>query len=119
MSETNPPFELWLETEVGDPAEPSNRPQQNFCNINVTLPAGRVYALNVWTFDFLPLSRLPWPHDEHSAATPANYVVAPDLFVKSLTRELIAEAVAELIAKNEMQERWLVSRDDPDDVEGH
>lgn len=49
-----PDFELWLETELGDPNQPANSPTENFCNINVTLPDGRRYALNIWTFDFLP-----------------------------------------------------------------
>ena len=71
-------FELWLETEIGDPLRPANRPQQNFCNINITFDDGRFYALNVWTFDFLPLARFPYPYayETTADATPASYVLA-------------------------------------------
>ena len=103
-------FELWLETEIGDPLRPANRPQQNFCNINITFDDGRFYALNVWTFDFLPLARFPYPYayETTADATPASYVLPPDLFVASLTREIITDVITQLIANDEMKDEWLV-----------
>ena len=101
------PFELWLETEAGDPDQPANRPRENFCNITVATDDGRRYALNVWTFDFLPLARYPWPHDPHQGAPPARYVLPPDLFVESLDREVIEGVVAELLGSGQMRDAWL------------
>lgn len=84
------PFELWLETETSEPKDqPANRLHQNFCNITVTLNDGSRYALNVWTFDFLPLARFPWPYDASEDTQPANYVLPLDLFVECLDRELL------------------------------
>ncbi len=109
MQQASPQFDLWLETEIGEPLDQqANRPQQNFCNINVTLGDGRKYALNVWTFDFLPLARFPWPYVSNSDNNPANYVLPPDLFVASLTREVITDVISQLIASGEMKDEWLV-----------
>ena len=101
-------FHLWLETEDGpDPEQPANRSTENFCNISVTLDDGRRYALNVWTFDFLPLARIGWPYEKNSESVPSLYVLPPDLFVERLEREIIEKAISEMIEKNEMQVEWL------------
>ena len=77
----NTDFELWLETETGEPLDqPANRPNKNFCNAVVMLPDGRRFAINIWTFDFLPLARREWPY-ENENPVPAPFVIAPDLFV--------------------------------------
>ncbi len=90
-------FELWLETETGEPLDqPANRSNQNFCNALVTLPDGRKFALNIWTFDFLPLARLEWPYEESDSA-PAPYLLAPDLFVESLDRKTVEGCIREMI----------------------
>ena len=101
-------FELWMETEIGESFDQeANRPAENFCNISVTLDDGRRYALNVWTFDFLPLARLDWPYDTKSGEVPSLYVLPPDLFVDRLDRQTIEKIVSEMIARNEMQDKWL------------
>ncbi|GJM08344.1 MAG: hypothetical protein DHS20C11_06200 [Lysobacteraceae bacterium] len=101
-------FRLWLEFEVGEPLDqPANRPTQNFCNISVTLPDGRRYAMNVWTFDFLPLARYDWPYEETPDQVPAKYVLPPDLFVERLDRETIECVVAKLLENDEMDGQWL------------
>jgi hypothetical protein len=100
-------FELWLEFEEGDPNEPANRPTENFANINITLPDGRRYALNVWTFDFLPLGRYEWPYEPKPNEVPAKYVIPPDLFVERLDRATIESVVAEMIAHDELLNAWL------------
>lgn len=110
-------FKLWLETELGDPGAPANQPQKNFCNVQVSLADGREYALSVWTFDFLPLARLPCPYEENADAKPAEFLLPPDLFVESLTRETMQRVFADLIARDEMRAEWLNVDDDDDDGE--
>lgn len=95
-------FELWLETELGDSNQPANSPTENFCNINVTLPDGRRYAMNVWTFDFLPFARYDWPYEIVTGQEPAKYVLPPDLFVERLDRSTIEAVIVQLLANNEM-----------------
>lgn len=103
-------FELWLETETGEPVgQPANRPHENFCNISVALTDGRRYALNVWTFDFLPLARFPWPYEPNCDVQQSDYVLPPDLFVESLDRNTIERVVSELIATKQMKDEWLVN----------
>ncbi|MDB2685908.1 hypothetical protein N9Y42_01745 [Mariniblastus sp.] len=110
MSREPTQFELWLETEVGDPKDqPANRSHENFCNISVTMLDGRRYALNVWTFDFLPLARYPWPHEINDDAQQVDYLLPPDLFVKSLDRPVIESIISKLIEADEMKEAWLVN----------
>lgn len=101
-------FDLWLETEIGEPLDQvANRPTENFCNISVTLEDGRRYALNIWTFDFLPLARFEWPYEAKSGALPSLYLLPPDLFVERLDRQTIEKIISEMIEKEEMQEQWL------------
>jgi hypothetical protein len=112
MSKENE-FQLWLEWEQGEPIDqPANRTAENFGNVVVTLGDGRRYALNVWTFDFLPLARFPWPHEARTDVAPASYVVAPDLFVDSLTRSTLETVVAEMLDAGGLNERWLCRTDD-------
>lgn len=101
-------FELWLETEIGKPDHPANRRRENFFNVVVTLENGRRYAFNVWTFDFLPLSRYSWPYEPNENAQQADYVQPPDLFVESLDREVIHRIITELIATDKMKCEWQV-----------
>ena len=107
MSAT-PPFELWLEFEhyeglAGDPRD-------DFCSIQVRLPDGRRYALNVWTFRFLHRARLPWPYED-TGGTPSDYVVAPDLFVERLDRPLLEAVVADLLRTGQLKDEWLCPPD--------
>ena len=99
-------FKLWLEIEIGEKAEPANRPTENFCNVVVNCEDGRRYALNVWTYDFLPIARR-----ESLAGTllvdPSKYVLPPDLFVERLERKLIEEVFRQLFANDEMKDEWL------------
>ncbi len=101
-------FELWLELETGEPLDQeANRPTENFCNISVSLEDGRRFALNVWTFDFLPLARFEFPYAPSYDAAPSLYVLPPDLFVERLDRKTIEKVISEMIDKDEMQDRWL------------
>ena len=113
-----PKFELWLETETGEPLDqPANRPYQNFGIIEVELQDGRLYRLNVWTFDFLPLARYPWPYDIDESKEPENYLLPPDLFVERLDRPTIESIVTQLLKNGEMQDEWLCTGNEDDDIE--
>lgn len=107
--DTNHSFKLWVETETGDPVvQPANRSKENYCNISITLEDGRRYALNVWTFDFLPLARYPWPYEPKPEYEPADYLLPPDLFVSDLTRTTITSVVEQLLKEDELRDEWLV-----------
>lgn len=76
--------------------------------MTVRLADGRRYALNVWTFDFLPLARRPWPHHANDDTQPAEYLLPPDLFVVRLDRGTIYHAIEDLLATDQMKSEWLV-----------
>jgi len=102
-----PAFELWMEVEIGEPLDQeANRPERNFCNISVKFD-GKRYALNIWTFDFLPLARRGWPYDEESTETLATYLLPPDLFVERLDRPTVEAVISDLLANNLMDSQWL------------
>jgi hypothetical protein len=105
-------FDLWLEFEHCLSASGAD-PTDDFCNIQVRLPDGRRYALNVWTFKFLRRARFPWPYEDTSGI-PADYVVAPDLFVERLDRPLIEAAITNLLATGEMKDEWLCPPGSPE-----
>ncbi len=100
-------FELWLETEIGDPSKPAHRDTENFCSIEVTLTNGRRDAMNVWIFDFLPLARYPWPDRAISGRELEKYLPAPDLFIETLDRATIEAIISKMFAKNELRSVWL------------
>jgi hypothetical protein len=106
-------FELWLEFEHTQPPA-GHDPADDFANVKVRLPDGRRFALNVWTFRFLHRARFPWPY-EMNAGLPAEYVVAPDLFVERLDRPTLERVVRELLAHGEMKEEWLCPAEEEED----
>lgn len=102
-----PSFDLWLEFEH---TTPNGDPTDDFANIAVTLPDGRRYAMNVWTFRFLHRARFPWPYEETSGI-PAEYVLPPDLFVERLDRPTLERVIGQMVANDELDERWLCDDD--------
>lgn len=111
-TKTPPNFSLWLEVECGEPLDqPANRPTQNFCNIKIWLDNNRTYALNVWTFDFLPLARYP-SYKVVPNVELEKYLLPPDLFVERLDRPTIEAVVRELLINDEMKDEWLCSEED-------
>lgn len=98
-------FELWLEFEHVQP-QPGDDPCNDFANIQVRLPDGRRYALNVWSFGFMRRARYPWPYQE-GAGEPAEYLLPPDLFVERLDRQTIERVVSKLVENDEMRSEWL------------
>jgi hypothetical protein len=103
-----PTFDLWLEFEHTGPPRDS---ADDFANVQVWLPDGRKYALNVWTFQFLQRARFPWPSADTSGR-PAEYVVAPDLFVERLDRPTLERVIRRLLANGEMKVEWLCPPDE-------
>jgi len=98
-------FELWPEFEQWMPQE-GDDPEDDFFNMQVTLPGGRKYALNVWTFKYLSRAvRECRLNGEHLGG---SYLPAPDLFVERLDRKLLENAIADLIAKDGLSPQWAV-----------
>ncbi|PSB52168.1 hypothetical protein [Chamaesiphon polymorphus] len=104
-------FELWLETEEYETDLDVTDPCDNFCSIAVTLADGRRYAMNVWTFNFLPLARYDDNYDIREGQEPAKYVLPPDLFVERLDRATLETVIVDLLAKNLMNPNWLCQPD--------
>lgn len=109
MTET-PKFDLWLEFEHTEQT-PGDDPTDDFANVQVRLPDGRKYSLNVWTFKFLHRARFPWPHAD-TGGQPAEHVIAPDLFVERLDRPTLERVVRQLLADGEMKDEWLSAPDE-------
>ena len=103
-----PAFDLWLEFEHTLPS-PGADPTDDFANVQVRLPDGRAYALNVGTFRFLHRARFPWPYEDTTGA-PAEYVVAPDLFVERLDRPTLERVVGQLVANGELYAQMYASQ---------
>src|ERR1700741_4190605 len=98
-------FDLWLEFEHWMPQE-GDDPADDFCNVQVTLPGGRRYALNVWTFKYLSRAvRECRSTGEHLGG---SYLPAPDLFVERLDRQLREDVVADLVATGGLSPQWEV-----------
>jgi hypothetical protein len=107
---SEPMFELWLEFEHWVP-QPDDDPTDDFFNMQVILPDGRRYGLNVRTYKFLRRARYPWPYQEGVGA-PEEYLLAPDLFVERLDRELLERVVRGMLVKKEMKPEWLCPDED-------
>lgn len=69
--------------------------QNEFCNVTVTLPDGRYYGINVWTFQFLATAIQQ--DIEEGKPLAGLYIKPPDLFVKELTRECIVTSLTNLL----------------------
>lgn len=72
-----PDFELWIE------AEAIAADITDFCNVLLTLPDGRSWGLNVWTFDFFETAKRET--EAALAQVEILYMQPPDLFVKDHT----------------------------------
>ena len=103
-------FDLWLEFEHCIP-QGGEDPEDDFCNMQVTLVDGRKYALNVWTFKYL--GRAVQECRSTGEHLGGSYLPAPDLFVERLKRKLLEDVVADLIAKGGLSPQWEV-QDQPD-----
>lgn len=93
-------FKLWLEFEEVDRGNWDI--DNEFANIQVTLPDGRRYGINVWTFKFLETSIRQ--NQENGECLNGLYEFPPDLFVKELTRECIEKTIADLLSKGNLED---------------
>jgi hypothetical protein len=94
------PFTLWLEFEAADPG--SWDIHNDFCNIHVSLPDGREYGINVWTYEYFQTAV---KNDIVSGENLRGlYLTPPDLFVKELTRDCIEKTIADLLAKGDLDQ---------------
>jgi hypothetical protein len=100
---TDHKFDLWLEFEQWLPTE-SEAPEDDYFNMQITLPNGTKYALNVWTFK--AIGRIAKEHQETGACLQGSYLLPPDLFVERLDRELLERIVADLIAQGGLKDEW-------------
>lgn len=105
-------FELWLEFEIWIGAPPDD-PTDDFFNMVITFPDGREYALNVWTFKYIERGR--FRNNPQSPNIAGKYLIPPDLLVEKLDRRLIHRVVTDLIDTGQLNEQWLVERDEDDD----
>ena len=103
------PFRLWLEFEHWEFRE-GDDPQDDFFNMQVTLTCGKKYALNVWTFKYLP--RAIQECRQTGEHLHGSYLPPPDLFVERLDRALIEQVVADLVVNNGLRDEWEVRDDD-------
>jgi len=109
----SPNYQIWIEVETGEPVnQDANRPTENFCNIEVKVDDGRRYALNVWTYDFLPYARFEWPYEIGLEEKASSYVLPPDIFIERLDRPTVERAVKDLFDNNEMQDIWLCDEEE-------
>jgi hypothetical protein len=92
-------FKLWLEFEEVDPATWDT--QNDFCNIQVYLPDGRHYGINVWTYQYLQTSI------EQDKASGNNlngiYQIPPDLLVQELSRECLEKVIADILTIGDLE----------------
>ena len=107
-------FTLWLEFEHVDYSsswDPKTETfitnvdwdrANEFCNIGVDLPDGRHYGINVWTYTFL--ATVVAKNVKNNQNLQGSYQVAPDLFVKEITRECIEATIADLLSIGDLEE---------------
>jgi len=88
-------FKLWLEFEHITLANDWDS-TDSFCNVQVKLPDGRQYGLNVWTYKFFHQAVAETERSGNNNGK--NYIVPPDLFVQNLSRECIQLAIANLLS---------------------
>jgi len=93
-------FKLWLELEEVNPGNWDIK--NDFANIQVDLPDGRHYGINVWTYHFLETSiKMDQASGENLKGL---YQTPPDLFVKELTRECIEQVIEDLLKQGNLEE---------------
>ncbi len=89
----SPEFELWLESENWAD-ENDWDPKNDFMNVQVKLPDGRCYNLNIWTYNYFN-ARVE--ETVQKKGSNKNYIIPPDLFVEELSRERICEVVSDML----------------------
>ncbi len=109
-----PEFKLWLEWEqfaASDVFAPWDHddPEDDFFNMQVRVPGGRYYALNVWTYRMLERAhQADLKTGDHLGGA---YLLPPDLFVARRDRSLL-EAVVRDILQIGVPETWQLEVDE-------
>ncbi len=80
------PFKLWLEFEETDCW---NDLKNDFANVIVDMLDGRIYDINVWTYNFL--EAVIKQNKENGNNLNGLYEVPPDLFVQELNEKIITD----------------------------
>lgn len=93
-------FKLWLEFEEVDLGNWETK--NNFCNIHVVINDGRMYGINVWTYDFFKTSI----QSDKTLGNNLNglYLIPPDLFVDELTRDCIEKTIRDLLSIGNLED---------------
>ena len=103
-----PDFELWLEWEHFESWD-SDDPEDDFFNVEVQMPDGRRYGLNVWTYRMLERAhREDLETGDHLGGA---YLFPPDLFVARRDRALLEAVVRDILASGQIPAEW---REDAD-----
>ncbi len=92
-------MELWLEFELW---EGKWEKENEFATIAVSLPDGRRYGINVWTYQFLQTAVKE--DIENKQSLQGIYQIPPDLFVRELTRECVEASIKDLLKKGSLEE---------------
>lgn len=85
---------LWSEHEEYEKGR-----EADFFNIEIELDDGRVYALNVWTFEYASRAK------DDCEGEP-KFSIGPDLLVESAERQALEAVVRTLIEYDGLQEHW-------------
>jgi hypothetical protein len=96
-------FDLWLEFEHWMQEEGAD-PEDDIFNMRITLPSGKKYALNVWTYKAIWRAVNEWR--ETGECLQGSYLLPPDLFVHRLDRDLLEKVIADLLANDGLKKEW-------------
>jgi hypothetical protein len=111
-----PEFELWLEWEAIESSDvfapwDNDDPEDDWFIMQVRLPDGRYYALNVWTYG--SLERAHQADVKTGDNLGGAYLLPPDLFVARRDRTLL-EGVVRDILRTGVPETWQLLEADED-----
>jgi len=93
-------FKLWLEFEEVDPENWDI--ENDFANIQIELPNGKNYGINVWTFKVL--ETIVQLNEKSGENLSGLYETPPDLFVKELSRDCIEKTITDLLKQGNLED---------------
>jgi hypothetical protein len=95
-------LKLWLEFEEWDDTL-SEQVRDSF-NMTISLPDGREYALNVWTFWYAQQV----PDELREEQSPPIFTEGPDLIVEVADRPTLERVAEKLVEDDRLKDEWLV-----------
>lgn len=96
LNETlNPEFDLYLESDNWSKEDKQNL-NEEFMSVNVSLPDGRCYSLNVSTYAYLKneIDKTKAKDDLEK-----SFITPPDLLVEELSREIIHDVILKILRR--------------------